>query len=48
MEGICIMRIERPVEYVKVVASLMPNDDCNPLRFTRIERVIVQVEHSLG
>jgi Family of unknown function (DUF5681) len=50
-EAIRIMRIERPAEYVKVVASLMPNEllhsdsDGGPVRFQRIERVIVQVEH---
>jgi hypothetical protein len=43
------MRIERPAEYVKVVASLMPNEllhsdsDGGPVRFQRIERVIVQM-----
>jgi Family of unknown function (DUF5681) len=51
LEAIRIMRIERPAEYVKVVASLMPNEllrsgsDGRPVRFQRIERVVVQVEH---
>jgi hypothetical protein len=46
-----IARIERPVEYLKIVASLMPNEllhsdsDGGPVPFQRIERVIVQVEH---
>jgi hypothetical protein len=49
VEAIRIMRIERPAEYVKVVASLMPNEllhsdsDGDPPRVTRIERVIVQM-----
>jgi hypothetical protein len=48
VEAIRIMRIVRPAEYVKVVASLMPNEllhsgsDGNPVQFARIERVIVQ------
>jgi hypothetical protein len=51
VEAIRIMRIERPAEYVKVVASLMPNEllhsgsDGDPVQFARVEHVIVQVEH---
>jgi Family of unknown function (DUF5681) len=39
-----IARCERPVEYLKIVASLMPNEllhsdsDGGPVRFQRIER----------
>jgi Family of unknown function (DUF5681) len=51
LEAIRIMRIERPAEYVKVVASLMPNEllhsgsNGEPVQFARVEHVIVQVEH---
>jgi Family of unknown function (DUF5681) len=54
VEAIRIMWIERPAEYVKVVASLMPNEllhsdsDGGPVRFQRIERVIVQVPERLA
>jgi hypothetical protein len=46
VEAIRIMRIERPVEYLKIVASLVPKEfataeDGDPPRFTRIEWVIV-------
>jgi hypothetical protein len=51
LEAIRIMRIERPAEYVKVVASLMPNEllhsgsNGERVQFARVEHVIVQVEH---
>jgi Family of unknown function (DUF5681) len=50
-EAIRIMRVERPAEYVKCIASLLPNEllhsdsDGAPVQFARVEHVIVQVEH---
>jgi hypothetical protein len=45
VEAIRIVRIERPIEYLKIIASLVPNkhsdSDGDPLRFSRIEWVIV-------
>jgi hypothetical protein len=45
VEAIRIVRIERPVEYLKIIASLVPklhsDSDGDPLRFSRIEWVIV-------